>query len=235
MSHIPLLALKAFTTARNCKSWLQPTDSILQKGRNCVLDEDVIAIKIQTIDSHIVLLMAWMHQSLMSLLAACEKENCPSISNISCPGTRQGSWRDCPSQSTWRAVVMWRQKRILLTPTAKKTQNKTQEELMFKSFLEAKDPFQHPQAFWVKRPWISVSRSCSCWSSVIQKKNTSIYTSESQSEALKLKIYRGCGVNSCTHLLCVARHSSVFVIVLLLRAALVKTELNWHGLASFIP
>lgn len=152
MSHIPVLALTAFTTARYCKSWLQVTDPILKKGRNCVLDEDVIAIKIQPINSHIVLLMARMHQSLMSLLGACEKENCPSISATNCPGTRRSSWWDRPAQSTWWAVVTWRQKRILWTLTAKKTPNKTtktQEQLMFKSFSEAIDPFQHPRAIWV--------------------------------------------------------------------------------------
>lgn len=51
--------------------------SFLDNKRNCVLDENVIAIRIQLIDSHIVPPMR-MHQSLMSSLAGGEKENCPS-------------------------------------------------------------------------------------------------------------------------------------------------------------
>lgn len=47
--------------------------SFLDNKRNCVLDEDVIAIRIQPIDSHIAPPMR-MHQSLMSSLAAGEKE-----------------------------------------------------------------------------------------------------------------------------------------------------------------
>lgn len=47
--------------------------SFLDNKRNCVLDEDVIAVRVQPIDSHIAPPMR-MHQSLMSSLAAGEKE-----------------------------------------------------------------------------------------------------------------------------------------------------------------
>lgn len=123
--------------------------------RNGVLDKDVIAIRVQPIDSHAVPLMGWMHQSLMSWLAAYEKENCPLINATSPPVVQwSGRWKCHPLSSQWAAVM-----------------KRKEEELMFKRSISTPRAFEfNPSGLWIPR--ISVRRPCFCWSSVIREKKT---------------------------------------------------------------
>lgn len=174
----------------------------------------------------------WMHQSLMSSQHKIKKIS-SAVNVMSSPAVTRGRGQERHSQPSCSAALPG-STQIHPPQQQKKEEHK---QLMFKSFLEATHPFQRSRSILSPSGDFTQIRFLFFFfffliSSAKRTADPPPPRNPNQ-RLLCWKSYRSCG--SCTSLQRGSRQSFVFVIVLPLGAALVQTELNWHGIASFIP